>query len=152
MSTTITTSRLVEENSNWNDTSVCQPSPWSSSLGCSCPPRCRRPKTNMAIMLHVESMENFHVNHNHYSISYPRWRKFQLRWYILISATFLVFSLLSLLSIVMLTTKPHDQKLGKKRTFDEHQSPPVHLSLGGVGLNWIKIAKSTVGCLLPFRS
>ena len=71
-------------------------------------------KNKHVLMLNVESIENFHVNHNHYSISYRRWRKFQLRWYILISATSLVFSsLLSLLSIVMLTNKPHDQKVGK---------------------------------------
>ena len=63
---------------------------------------------------HVESINKFHINQHQQTISRPGWRKFQLKWYILISATSLVFSsLLSLLSIVMLTTKPHDQKLGK---------------------------------------
>ena len=37
----------------------------------------------------VESMNNFHINHHHYSKS--RFRKFQLMWYILMSAPFLVF-------------------------------------------------------------
>ena len=44
--------------------------------------------TNLYGLLHlIESVNNFHVNHHNYSISHPRWRKFQLMWYILMSAT-----------------------------------------------------------------
>ena len=45
------------------------------------------------------------VNHHHHSISHPSLRKFQLKWYILMSANSLVVSsLLSLLSTVSSTT------------------------------------------------
>ena len=60
------------------------------------------------VVRHVESKNNFHVNHHHHSISRPSWRKFQLMWYILMSGTFLVFSfLLSLPSTVSSTAKSH---------------------------------------------
>ena len=32
-------------------------------------------KNKHVLMLNVESIENFHVNHNHYSISYPSLKK-----------------------------------------------------------------------------
>ena len=56
----------------------CQLPSWSSPLRCSCPPWCCRPKKTwlqciaLQCCTHVESKENFHVNHNHYSISYIR--------------------------------------------------------------------------------
>ena len=53
----------------------------------------------------VESINNFHVNHHYHSILHPG--KLQLMWYI--PATSLVFSSLLLLP----TTKPHEQKIGK---------------------------------------
>ena len=60
------------------------------------------------VVRHVESKNNFHVNHHHHSISRPSWRKFQLMWYILMSGTSLVFSfLLSLPSMVSSTAKSH---------------------------------------------
>ena len=59
---------------------------------------------NVVVRL-VESIKNFHVNHQHHSISHLSWRKFQLNWYILMSATSLVFSfLLFLPSTVPSTT------------------------------------------------
>ena len=58
--------------------------------------------------------KNFHVNHHHHCISHPSWRNFQLKWYIIVSATSLVFSsLLFLPSTVPSTTKPNEQKVGK---------------------------------------
>ena len=58
--------------------------------------------------------KNFHVNHHHHCISHPSWRNFQLKWYIIMSATSLVFSsLLFLPSTVPSTTKPNEQKVGK---------------------------------------
>ena len=133
----------------------------------------------------VESMNNFHINHHHYGKS--RFRKFQLMWYILMSAPFLVFpsnlatayhifakkiqmmwcilmsatflvfpSLLSMQFPVPSTIKPPEQKLGKwgiqERTFNEHHSAPVDLSVGWVWLKRAEFAKSALCCLLPFRS
>ena len=40
---------------------------------------------------HVESINVFHVNQYQQTISRPGWRKFRLMWYILMSATSLVF-------------------------------------------------------------
>ena len=58
--------------------------------------------------------KNFHVNHHHHCISHPSWRNFQLKWYIIVSATSLVFSsLLFSPSTVPSTTKPNEQKVGK---------------------------------------
>ena len=58
--------------------------------------------------------KNFHVNHHHHCISHPSWRNFQLKWYILMSATSQAFSsLLFLPSTVPSTTKPYEQKVGK---------------------------------------
>ena len=58
--------------------------------------------------------KNFHVNHHHHCISHPSWRNFQLKWYILMSATSQAFSsLLFLPSTVPSTTKPNEQKVGK---------------------------------------
>ena len=52
--------------------------------------------------------EKIDVNQHHHSISHPRWGKTQLRWYILILETSLVFSSrLSLPSTVSLTTNFH---------------------------------------------
>ena len=54
----------------------------------------------------VESMNNFHINHHHYGKS--RFRKFQLMWYILMSAPFLVFpSNLAMPISVSSTTNSH---------------------------------------------
>ena len=56
----------------------------------------------------VESINNFHVNHHHHSISRPSWRKFLPKWYILVSATSLVFSSLLPLSFMdPSNTNPH---------------------------------------------
>ena len=64
------------------------------------------------IVRHVESI--FDVKPHYHSISLPRWRKFQLKWYIILSVTSLVFlSMLSLPTTVPLTTNPHEQKVGK---------------------------------------
>ena len=52
--------------------------------------------------------EKIDVNQHHHSISHPRWGKTQLKWYILILVTSLVFSSrLSLPSTVSLTTNFH---------------------------------------------
>ena len=40
----------------------------------------------------VERIKNFQVNQHYYSVSYPSWRKFQPKWYILMSTTSLGFS------------------------------------------------------------
>ena len=37
----------------------------------------------LSLVRHVESVNNFHVNHHNHSISHPSWRKFQMMWYIL---------------------------------------------------------------------
>ena len=51
------------------------------------------------VVRYVESINNFYINHHHYGKS--RFRKFQLMWYILMSATSLIFfSLLTLLTTV----------------------------------------------------
>ena len=66
------------------------------------------------VIRHVVSIKNIHVNHHHHCISHPSWRNFQLKWYIIVSATSLVFSsLLFLPSTVPSTTKPNEQKVGK---------------------------------------
>ena len=58
------------------------------------------------VVRHVEIMKNSHVNHHHHSTSHPCKRKFQLKWYILMSVNSLVFSsLLFLLFTVPPTTK-----------------------------------------------
>ena len=60
-----------------------------------------------------EIQKKSYVDHPHHSISHPSWRTFQLKWYIIMSATSLVlFSLLSLQSTVPSTTKPHEHRLG----------------------------------------
>ena len=60
----------------------------------------------LSVVRHVERIKNSHVNHHHHSTSHPCWRKFQLKWYILMSVNSLVFSsLLFLLFTVLPTTK-----------------------------------------------
>ena len=69
---------------------------------------------DLNVIRHVGSIKNFHVNHHHHCISHPTWRNFQLKWYILMSATSQAFSsLLFLPSTVPSTTKPNEQKVGK---------------------------------------
>ena len=66
------------------------------------------------VVRHVESIETLMFNHHNHCISHPSKKILQLMWYILLSATSLVFSsTMSLLSTVLLTTKPHEQKVGK---------------------------------------
>ena len=111
MSTTITTAYhvLFEENSYRSYILVLATSLVFSSL-LSLPstvPSNTNPHV-LNVVRHVESKNNFHVNHHHHSISRPSWRKFQLMWYILMSGTSLVFSfLLSLPSMVSSTAKSH---------------------------------------------
>ena len=63
---------------------------------------------------HIKSIKTFQNSHPYHCISHPCKRKFQLMWYILMSGISLVFSsLLSLLSTVLSTTKPYEQKVGK---------------------------------------
>ena len=60
--------------------------PWSSPPDCPCRPHCRRPPTNMSLLLssiYQKYKNNFDVNQYHHSISHPTWRKFQQKWYIL---------------------------------------------------------------------
>ena len=58
------------------------------------------------VVRHDESKNNFHNNHHHHSISRPSWKNFN--WYILMSGTSLVYSiLLSLPSTVSSTAKSH---------------------------------------------
>ena len=64
------------------------------------------------IVRHVESI--FDVKPHHHSLSDPSWRKFQLKWYIILSATSLVFlSMLSLPTTMPSTTNPNEQKVSK---------------------------------------
>ena len=64
------------------------------------------------IVRHVESI--FDVKPHHHSLSDPSWRQFQLKWYIILSATSLVFlSMLSLPTTVPSTTNSDEQKVGK---------------------------------------
>ena len=110
MSTTITTANhiLVEKNSNRSDISLCLRAPWSMSL-CSLLPTV--PSTTNPHLLYVAR----HVNSVTTLIStiiikafYVLWRKFLPKWYILMSATSLVFSSrFSLLSTVSSTTNSY---------------------------------------------
>ena len=86
MSTSITTAYhiLDEEKPNWGDTSWFWRPPWSSPPGCPCHPPCRWPPTFMSLML--SNMLKIY-NHYHPRILHLSWRKFLLKWYILISAT-----------------------------------------------------------------
>ena len=68
---------------------------------------------DLKVVPHVWNTKKSYVNHPHHSISHPSWRTFQLKWYIIMSATSLViFSLLSLQSTVPSTTKPPEHRLG----------------------------------------
>ena len=69
---------------------------------------------NFVWLLPQKYLTNFVRYHWHSSISHPTWRNFQLKWYILMSATSQAFSsLLFLPSTVPSTTKPYEQKVGK---------------------------------------
>ena len=68
---------------------------------------------DLKVVPHVWNTKKSYLNHPHHSISHPSWRTFQLKWYIIMSATSLViFSLLSLQSTVPSTTKPPEHRLG----------------------------------------
>ena len=84
---------LIEDNSNWSDTSWCQRPRWSSPPCCPCHPHCRRPPTHMYFMLSdmLQEEEKNDDNRNQYSISHPNWKKIKLKRYIP-TATSLVFS------------------------------------------------------------
>merc|ERR1719323_253628 len=65
---------LVEEKCNRNDTSFYLRPPWSSPPDCPCRPHCRRPPTNMSLLLssiYQKYKNNFDVNQYHHSISHP---------------------------------------------------------------------------------
>ena len=46
--------------------------------------------TDLNVVAHVESIRNVNVNHHHHSKSHPSWKRFQPKWYILMSASSLV--------------------------------------------------------------
>ena len=93
----------------WYILTLCQRPPLSMSLFSL--PTAVPSTTNPHIPYvarHVENINNSHLNHHHHSISRLNWRKFLPKWYILMSATSLVFSSrLSLLSTVSSTTNLH---------------------------------------------
>ena len=106
-----------------------------------CHTRCRRPPTHMYLTLSgmLKVQTNFHVDHLQHSISHPSWRKFQLKWYIMMSATSLVFySMLSLPSTLPSTTKPHEQKVGKWGIIEKDFQRASQCSMPVVvGLAWV---------------
>ena len=80
---------LVEDNSNWSDTSSSQRPRWSSPPCCPCRPQCCRPPTHMYLTLSdMLPVKKNCDNRNHYSISHPSWKKIptkviwfqRLRW------------------------------------------------------------------------
>ena len=67
----------------------------------------------LSVVRYVESINNFYINHHHYGKS--RFRKFQLMWYILMSATSLVFpSKLSMPFTVSSTTNSSVLNVGRQ--------------------------------------
>ena len=101
----------------------------------------RRPPTHMYLTLSgmLKVQTNFNVDHLQHSISHPSWRKFQLKWYIMMSATSLVFySMLSLPSTLPSTTKPHEQKVGKWGIIEKDFQRASQCSMPVVvGLAWV---------------
>ena len=63
----------------------------------------------LSLVRHVESVNNFHVNHHNHSISHPSWRKFQMMWYILTLCQRppMSMSMFSLPTTVPSTTNPN---------------------------------------------
>ena len=104
---------LVEDNSNWSDTSKSQRPRWSSPPCCPCRSQCRRPPIHIYLMfsdmLQEEEKKMTTETTSAYHILVGK--KFQPKCYILISATSLVLSfLLSLPSAVPSTTNSHEKK------------------------------------------
>ena len=97
---------------NKSDTSWCQRIPWSSRACCPHRPQCWRTSTCMSLMLSYMFQEltknlSGRTPSQQHITSYVV-EKFQLKWYLLMSATSLVFSsMLSLPFTVSSTTNPH---------------------------------------------
>ena len=108
--------------------------------GCPCRTRCRWPPSHMYFMCsHMLKVTKNNHHHNH-SILHPSYKKkLQPMWYILMSVTSLVFSsLLSMLSRVLSTTKPHEQKVGKWGIIEKDFQRASQCSmLVVVGLAWV---------------
>ena len=81
---------------------------------------------------------NVEITFQHSNL-HPSWREFQLKWYIMMSATSLVFySMLSLPSTLPSTTKPHEQKVGKWGIIEKDFQRASQCSmLVVVGLAWV---------------
>ena len=97
---------------NKSDTSWCQRIPWSSRACCPHRPQCWRTSTCMSLMLSYMFQEltknlSGRTPSQQHITSYVV-EKFQLKWYLLMSATSLVFSsMLSLPFTVSSTTNSH---------------------------------------------
>ena len=100
------------KNFNKSDTSWCQRIPWSSRACCPHRPQCWRKSTCMSLMLSYMFQEltknlSGRTQSQQHITSYVV-ERFQLKWYLLMSATSLVFSsMLSLPSTVLSTTNSH---------------------------------------------
>ena len=97
---------------------------------------------DLNVIRHVVSIKNFHVNHHHHSISRPSWGKFLPKWYILVSATSLVFSsLLPLSSTDPSNTNAHAlnvvRQVESKNNFHvDHHHHIVYHVLFEENFNW----------------
>ena len=125
------------KNFNKSDTSWCQRIPWSSRACCPHSPQCWRPSTCMSLMLSYMFQEltknlSCRTPSQQHITSYVV-EKFQLKWYLLMSATSLVFSsMLSSPFTVSSTTNSHIfnvlRHVARRRKKRWQLKPLVHIT------------------------